>query len=68
MLLSGLVLWFTDYLPWSLHWLRYVAVLVHPIAALITIANFLIHIYMGAFAERGALRAKSNQGSAFMGE
>jgi formate dehydrogenase subunit gamma len=51
---SGVVLWFTDYLPWSLRWLRYVAVLVHPIAALVTIANFMIHIYMGVFAERGA--------------
>jgi formate dehydrogenase subunit gamma len=54
LLLSGLVLWFTDYLPWSWRWLRYAAVLLHPVAALITIANFLIHIYMGVFAERGA--------------
>jgi formate dehydrogenase subunit gamma len=52
--LSGLVLWFTDALPWNLRWLRYIAVLVHPIAALVTIANFMIHIYMGVFAERGA--------------
>lgn len=54
LLLSGLVLWFTDYIPWSFRWLRYTAVLVHPIAALVTIANFMIHIYMGVFAERGA--------------
>jgi formate dehydrogenase subunit gamma len=54
LLLSGLVLWFSDSLPWGWRWLRYVAVLVHPIAALATIANFMIHIYMGVFAERGA--------------
>ena len=54
LLLTGLVLWFTDYLPWSLRWLRYLAVLLHPIAALVTIGNFFIHIYMGVFAERGA--------------
>lgn len=54
LLLSGLVLWFSDYLPWSLRWLRYAAVLVHPIAALVTIGNFMIHVYMGVFAERGA--------------
>ncbi|HEY1470818.1 MAG TPA: formate dehydrogenase subunit gamma [Candidatus Acidoferrum sp.] len=54
LLLSGLVLWFTDYLPWSLRWLRYLAVIVHPAAALITIGNFMIHVYMGVFAERGA--------------
>jgi formate dehydrogenase subunit gamma len=54
LLLSGLVLWFTDALPWSLRWLRYVSVILHPIAALVTIGNFMIHIYMGVFAERGA--------------
>jgi len=54
LLLTGLVLWFTDYLPWSLRWLRYLAVLLHPIAALVTIGNFFIHVYMGVFAERGA--------------
>jgi len=54
LLASGLVLWFTDSVPWNLRWLRYLAVLVHPIAALVTIANFMVHIYMGVFAERGA--------------
>jgi formate dehydrogenase subunit gamma len=54
LLLTGVVLWFTDSLPWSLRWLRYAAVILHPIAALVTIGNFMIHIYMGVFAERGA--------------
>ncbi|HUI75184.1 MAG TPA: formate dehydrogenase subunit gamma [Candidatus Acidoferrum sp.] len=54
LLLTGLVLWFPESLPWSVRWVRYVAVILHPIAALVTIANFLIHIYMGVFAERGA--------------
>jgi formate dehydrogenase subunit gamma len=57
LLASGLVLWFTESLPWSLRWLRYVAVLLHPIAALVTIANFMIHVYMSVFAERGALNS-----------
>ena len=54
LLLTGLVLWFTDALPWSWRWLRYVAVILHPTAALVTIGNFMIHVYMGVFAERGA--------------
>jgi formate dehydrogenase subunit gamma len=54
LLLTGIVLWFPEYIPWSLRWLRYVSVILHPIAALVTIANFMIHIYMGVFAERGA--------------
>jgi formate dehydrogenase subunit gamma len=55
LLLSGLVLWFPEYIPWSLRWLRYTAVIVHASSALLTIGLFMIHVYMGVFAERGAL-------------
>jgi formate dehydrogenase subunit gamma len=54
LLLSGMVLWFPEYVPWNLRFLRYLAVLIHPSAALLTIGLFLIHIYMSVFAERGA--------------
>jgi len=54
LLLTGLVLWFPEKIPWSFRWLRYVSVLLHPVVALLTIANFMIHIYMSVFAERGA--------------
>jgi formate dehydrogenase subunit gamma len=49
---SGLVLWFTEYVPWSLHWLRYLAILLHVVAALFTIGAFIIHVYMGAAVVR----------------
>lgn len=52
--LSGLVLWFADSIPWSLRYLRYLAVLVHPIVALLTIGAFIIHVYMGTAVERGS--------------
>jgi formate dehydrogenase subunit gamma len=55
LLLTGLVLWFPERIPWSFRWVRYVSVFLHPVAALATIANFMIHIYMSVFAERGAL-------------
>ncbi len=54
LLASGVVLWFPERIPWNLRFLRYISVIVHPAAALITIGLFLIHIYMGVFAERGA--------------
>lgn len=54
LLLSGLVLWFPEYISWSWRYLRYIAVLVHASSALITVGLFLIHVYMGVFAERGA--------------
>ena len=50
LLLSGLVLWFPDRIPF----LRLAAVIVHPIAALLTIALFMIHVYMGTAVEPGA--------------
>ncbi len=49
--LSGLVLWFPDRIPF----LRLAAVIVHPIAALLTIALFMVHVYMGLAVEPGAL-------------
>ena len=52
--LSGLVLWFPHWIPWNLRFLRYVAVIVHPAAALITIGLFIIHVYMGMALERGS--------------
>lgn len=54
LLLSGVILWFPEMIPWSLRYLRYLAVLVHASSALITIGLFMIHVYMGVFAERGA--------------
>ena len=54
LLLTGVILWFPESIPWNLRWLGYISVFLHPVAALFTIANFLIHIYMSVFAERGA--------------
>lgn len=53
LLASGLVLWFTDSLPWSLRWLRYLAILTHVTAFLITVAGFIVHVYMGTAVVTG---------------
>jgi formate dehydrogenase subunit gamma len=47
LLFSGVVLWFIASIPRELQVVRYVAVLVHAIAALATIGGIIIHIYMG---------------------
>ena len=54
LLLTGLVLWVPHWIPWSLSFLRLISVIVHPIAALLTIALFMIQVYMGTAVERGA--------------
>jgi formate dehydrogenase subunit gamma len=53
LLLSGVGLWFVESIPWSLRWLRYLAVTVHVTAALATIGGFIIHVYMGTAMVRG---------------
>ncbi len=47
LLLSGLVLWFPESIPASAAMLREAAILVHVLAALITIGAFIVHVYMG---------------------
>jgi formate dehydrogenase subunit gamma len=53
LLLSGIVLWFPHWIPWNLRWLRYLSVVIHVGAALITIGGFIIHVYMGTAMVRG---------------
>src|SRR4029453_17513442 len=47
LLISGIALWFTTSIPRGLQAVRYLAVLIHAIAALATIGGIIIHIYMG---------------------
>jgi formate dehydrogenase subunit gamma len=54
LLLSGVALWYTETLPWSLRFVRYAAILTHASVALITIGLFLIHVYMSAILEEGS--------------
>jgi formate dehydrogenase subunit gamma len=57
LLLSGIILWIPEKIPWNLHWLRYLAVAVHVAAALISIGGFIIHVYMGTAMVRGGFTA-----------
>jgi formate dehydrogenase subunit gamma len=50
---TGMVLWFSEYLPWSLRFLRLLSVILHPIAFLVTLGGFIIHVYMGTAVVRG---------------
>jgi formate dehydrogenase subunit gamma len=54
LLLSGVVLWYTEALPWSWRFVRYAAILLHASVALATIGLFLIHVYMSAILEEGS--------------
>jgi len=60
LLLSGVVMWYSEAIPWSLRALRYLAVAVHVASAFATIAGFIIHVYMGTAMVRGGFTAIVN--------
>lgn len=53
LLVTGVVLWFPERIPWSLRGFRYAAILLHVASALVTIGAFIIHVYMGTAMVRG---------------
>jgi formate dehydrogenase subunit gamma len=55
LLLSGVVLWYPQYFTGHSVIAMRIAILIHASSALLTIGLFLIHVYMGVFAERGAM-------------
>ncbi|MGE0362079.1 MAG: formate dehydrogenase subunit gamma [Vicinamibacterales bacterium] len=57
LLVSGLVLWVPQAVPRSSRWLLEAAVLVHAVTALVTIAGFIVHLYMGLVVVPGGLHA-----------
>jgi formate dehydrogenase subunit gamma len=56
LLASGVLLWFPEWIPFRLAWLRPIVIVVHEISALLTIGAFMIHIYMGVFLVPSGLR------------
>jgi len=57
LLVSGVALWLVASIPRELRVLRDAAVLVHAVAALLTIGGFIVHIYMGLLVVPGGLSA-----------
>jgi len=49
LLLTGCFMWMPEYIPRQAAWVRPVMILIHEIAALLTIGGFIIHVYMGVF-------------------
>ncbi len=53
LLVSGVVLWLPEFVPWKLQWLKFVAILLHAACAYASIGGLLIHVYMGIFLVKG---------------
>lgn len=57
LLFSGFFMWIPEYVPRQAIWVRPLMVLIHEVAALLTIGGFLIHIYMGVFFVPDSMKA-----------
>ena len=57
LLVTGIVMWFPEKIPFSLHWLLTITVFIHSVTALVTIAAFIIHVYMSIWMTPGSMKA-----------
>lgn len=57
LVITGLFMWFPEYIPFSLAWIRQVMIVLHVCAALVTIGGFIIHVYMSVFFVPGSGQA-----------
>jgi formate dehydrogenase subunit gamma len=57
LVISGVFMWFPEYVPFTLRWIRPLVIFLHEGAALITIGAFIIHVYMSVFTVPGSVDA-----------
>ncbi len=57
LLLTGIIMWFPELIPHDLHWILPITVFLHSATALITIAAFIIHVYMSIWMTPGSTKA-----------
>lgn len=56
LLLTGVVMWFPEKMPRNLHWVLTVCVFIHSATALLSIAGFMIHVYMSIWVTPGSAK------------
>lgn len=57
LLVTGIVMWFPEKMPREAHFLLGLCVFIHSVTALITIAAFIIHVYMSIWMTPGSMQA-----------
>jgi formate dehydrogenase subunit gamma len=57
LLITGIVMWFPEKIPHDLHWVLPITVFLHSVTALVTIAAFIIHVYMSVWMTPGSVKA-----------
>lgn len=57
LLATGIVMWIPEKVPANLHWVLTLSTFIHVLTALITIAAFIIHVYMSIWMTPGSMKA-----------
>jgi formate dehydrogenase subunit gamma len=57
LLITGIIMWIPEKMPRELHWVLPITVFIHSATALITIAAFIIHVYMSIWVTPGSTKA-----------
>ena len=57
LLFTGIIMWIPEKMPRELHWVLPITVFIHSATALITIAAFIIHVYMSVWVTPGSVKA-----------
>ena len=57
LLITGIIMWIPEKMPRELHWVLPITVFLHSATALITIAAFIIHVYMSIWVTPGSVKA-----------
>ena len=57
LLITGIIMWIPEKMPRELHWVLPITVFIHSATALITIAAFIIHVYMSVWVTPGSMKA-----------
>lgn len=57
LLITGIIMWIPEKMPRELHWVLPITVFIHSATALVTIAAFIIHVYMSVWVTPGSVKA-----------
>ena len=57
LLITGIIMWIPEKMPRELHWVLPITVFIHSATALVTIAAFIIHVYMSVWVTPGSMKA-----------
>ncbi|MGC2695883.1 MAG: formate dehydrogenase subunit gamma, partial [Candidatus Angelobacter sp.] len=60
LLITGIILWFPESIPRKAHFILPITIFIHSLTALITIAAFIIHVYMSIWVTPGSVKAMTD--------